>query len=136
MLKRTITYTDYDGVERTEDFYFNLNKAELTSLFNSVSGGLEKQLDQIIKAKDGPRIMENFRKILQLSYGVKSNDGRKFMKSPEIFSDFEATEAYSIIFMELCTDAEAAADFLKGILPKDLAEEVARQQPMLLETVK
>ena len=136
MLKRTITYTDYDGVERTEDFYFNLNKAELTSLFNSVSGGLEKQLDQIIKTKDGPRIMENFRKILQLSYGVKSNDGRKFMKSPEIFSDFEATEAYSIIFMELCTDAEAAADFLKGILPKDLAEEVARQQPMLLETVK
>lgn len=136
MLKKTVTFTDYDGVERTEDFYFNLNKAELTTLFNSVSGGLEKKLDQIVKAKDGPKIMENFREILRLSYGVKSNDGRTFRKSPEIYADFEATEAYSEIFMELCTDAEAAAEFIKNVIPKDLAAEVEKQQPELLEAIK
>lgn len=136
MLKKTVTFTDYDGVERTEDFYFNLNKAELTMLFNSVSGGLGKKLEQIAKSKDGPTIMENFKEILKLSYGVKSNDGRTFRKSPEIYADFEATEAYSEIFMELCTDAEAAAEFIKNVIPKDLAAELEKQQPELLEAIK
>ena len=132
MVTKTISYTDYDGVERTEDFRFNLTKAELTTMFNSVPGGLEKRLDNIIKTKNAPEIMENFRAILKASYGVKSADGRKFMKSEEIFKDFEGTEAYSIIFMELCTDAEAAADFIKGVLPKDLANEVDKMPKLIL----
>lgn len=132
MIKKTVTYVDFDEQERTEDFYFNLTKAELTKMFNSVSGGLEKYLDQIIKTKDAPKIMENFEAILKASYGVKTNDGRGFMKSEELFESFKATQAYSDIFMELCTDAEAAAAFIKGVLPKDLAAEIDKA-PLLAE---
>lgn len=133
MLKKTITYTDYDGIERTEDFYFHINKAELTTLFNSERGGLEKLLEKIIQTKDGPKIMEYFQKIIRLAYGEKSNDGRRFMKSDEIYANFESTEAYSQLFMELCTDAEKAADFVKGILPADLAAEAEKMMPALTE---
>lgn len=134
MIKKTVTYVDFDEQERTEDFYFNLTQAELTKMFNSVSGGLEKYLDQIIKTKDAPKIMENFEAILKASYGVKTNDGRGFMKSEELFESFKATQAYSDIFMELCTDAEAAAAFIKGILPKNLAAEIDKS-PLLAEVM-
>lgn len=123
MLKKTVTYTDYDGNERTEDFYFNLTKAELTGLFNSINGGLQAYLDQILKSKDAPKIMDAFTKILAASYGVKSLDGRRFSKSDEIFAEFKETEAYSQIFMELCTDSVAGAKFIEGVLPQDLVEE-------------
>lgn len=128
MLKKTITYTDFDGNERTEDFYFNLTKAELTMLTLSHAGGLEKHLDKIIKAKDQPSIMKNFREIIKLSYGEKSDDGRRFVKSEEIYQNFEQTEAYSILFMELCTDSKAAGEFVNAILPKDLVDEVEKNK--------
>lgn len=126
MLKKTIKYVDYDNNEREEDFYFNLSQAELTTMQMSEVGGLEKKLDNIIKAQDAPRIMEMFRDIIRRSYGVKSPDGRRFIKSDALSDEFEQTEAYSILFMELCTDADAAASFVQGILPKDLADEVKK----------
>lgn len=129
MLKKTIKYMDYDEVEREEDFYFNLTQAELTTMQMSEVGGLEKKLETIVKTKDAPRIMEMFRDIIRRSYGVKSADGRRFIKNDELADEFEQTEAYSILFMELCTDADAAAAFVQGILPKNLAEEVKKAAP-------
>lgn len=134
MLKKTIKYVDYDNNEREEDFYFNLSQAELTTMQMSEVGGLEKKLDNIIKAQDAPRIMEMFRDIIRRSYGVKSPDGRRFIKSEALSDEFEQTEAYSILFMELCTNADAAASFVQGILPKDLADEVKKATPKTKKT--
>lgn len=126
MLKRTITYTDYNGVERTEDFMFNLNKSELTTMEMSHEGGLQQRLKTMIDKKDAPEIMKMFRSLLRAAYGEKSEDGRRFMKSEEISTAFEQTEAYNIIFMELCTDAKKAAEFVQAILPEDLREAAAK----------
>lgn len=128
MLKKTIAYVDYDGNDREEDFYFNLSKAELTELQLSTSGGLQKMIENIIKTKDVPRIIEIFKKIIIASYGIKSPDGRRFIKSKEITDEFTQTEAYSILFMELSTDAEAAANFISGVIPADLKKEFEEAQ--------
>lgn len=126
MLKRTITYTDYNGVERTEDFMFNLNKSELTTMEMSHEGGLQQRLKTMVDKKDAPEIMRMFRTLLRAAYGEKSDDGRRFVKSEEISTAFEQTEAYNIIFMELCTDAKKAADFVQAILPEDLRQAAAQ----------
>lgn len=124
MLKKTITYTDFDGNERTEELYFNLTKAELMELQMSEIGGLEKRLKGIIMAQNGVEIMKFFKDIFLNSYGVKSPDGRRFIKNDEVRTDFEQTEAYSQLFMELVTDADKMADFIKGVIPSDLAGQV------------
>lgn len=123
MLKRTITYTDFDGVERTEDFYFNLTKAELLDLQLSTDGGLLDQIKKIVAAKDTPELIKLFKKIILLAYGEKSDDGKRFKKSDAIREDFASTEPYSILYMELATDPNKASEFVNGILPKDLAEQ-------------
>lgn len=117
MFKKTISYVDFDGNERTEDFYFNLTKAELTEMEFGTDGGLTKTLLNIIATNDEKRLVEHFKKIIQKSYGVKSLDGRRFIKTPEVIDEFMQTEAYSIFFMELANDAEAATAFINGILP-------------------
>ena len=117
MLKLTKTFTDYDGNVRTEDFYFNLSKAELMKMEMGETGGLEKLLRKIIAEQDNVKIMEYFDDIISRSYGVKSPDGREFVKSPELTKKFKETEAYSDLFMELCTDAKKAADFVNQVLP-------------------
>lgn len=118
MLKKTITYTDYDGNERTEDFYFNLTKAEVAEMEMSYTGGMEKMLRKIVAEKDSKRIVEIFKDLILRSYGEKSADGKRFIKNQELRDAFAQTEAYSELFMELATDAEAAAAFVNGILPK------------------
>lgn len=123
MLKKTITYTDYNGKERTEDFYFNLTKAELTQLENSVSGGISDYIQQIKEAENVPELIKLFKKIILISYGEKSEDGKRFMKKKngELLADvFESTEAFNVLFMELATDAEAATKFMNGVMPSDL----------------
>lgn len=120
MIKKTVTYEDFDGKTRTEDFYFNLTKAELTEMEMSFNGGLSQLLEKIVKENDQKLIIEYFKKIVLDSYGVKSLDGRQFMKTPEIRADFASTAAYSDIFMELATDSEAASAFINGIVPKSL----------------
>jgi hypothetical protein len=125
MLKKTITYTDYNGVERTEDFWFNLTKAELMEKEMAASGGLEDILRQIIDSKDQERITNAFKQIILRSYGEKSDDGRKFIKKRNgvlLSEEFEQTEAYSELFMELSSNADAAAVFVNGILPKELQQ--------------
>lgn len=128
MLKKKITYTDYDGNTLSEDFFFHLNKAELTMLEMSEVGGLEEKMKRIIKARDGAAIMDVVRDLIKRSYGEKSPDGRRFVKSEAMFEAFEQSEAYSELFMELCTSADAMSDFVKGILPSDLAKATEQAQ--------
>lgn len=119
MLKKTITYTDYNGHQRTEDFYFNLNKAELVELELSASGGLTVMMDRIIAAEDNPTLFKIFKDLVLKAYGIKSDDGRKFIKNQEVRDDFAQTEAYSVLVMELVSDAEKAAEFFNAIIPQD-----------------
>lgn len=126
MYKRTITYEDYDGKTRTEDFLFYLTKAEIIKwLTTSGDYTLDKVLMKLTKEQNGQEIMKVFEDLIKMSYGEKSIDGRRFSKSPEILANFVETEAYSILFTELCSDAEKAAAFVNAVIPKDLAAAVA-----------
>lgn len=118
MLTKSITYTDYDGVERTENFMFNLTKAELAELNLTTEGGLQAVIQKIIDSRDIPELTKWFKKIVTMSYGEKSADGRRFIKSQELTEEFLQTEAYSELFVELITDENAAAAFINGIIPK------------------
>lgn len=117
MLKKTITYTDYNGNTVTEDFYFHLNKAEIAEKEINTEGGYAAMLETVGKTKNGADIMRIFKEFILMSYGIKSEDGKHFRKNQEIRDDFEHSEAYSELFMELCTDAKAAVAFLSGIFP-------------------
>lgn len=120
MLKKTITFQDLDGNEITEDFYFRLTKAEIAELEVGADGGLTAYLNRIVEARDGQAIMDMFKKIIGMSVGRRSEDGRRFVKNEEITNDFMQTDAYSELFMELVTDAEKAAAFVRGLVPKDV----------------
>lgn len=126
MLKKTITYTDYNNVERTEDFYFNLTKAEIMEMEMSTTGGLAETIQRIVKAQDSPAIIKIFKDLVLKAYGQKSPDGRRFIKSKELTDEFSQTEAYSILFMELATDDKAAANFVNGIVPADISNKSDR----------
>lgn len=118
MFVKTITYEDFNGAERTEDFYFNLTNAEIMEMELGEAGGLTEMLDRIVKSKDAPAIVANFKKIILQAYGEKSPDGRRFIKSPELREEFAQTEAYSQLFMELASNDDSAAEFVNGIMPK------------------
>lgn len=117
MLKKTITYVDYNGSERTEDFYFNLNKAEVMEMEMSTTGGLTEMINRIVAAQDAPAIIAIFKKLILKAYGEKSPDGKRFIKSEGLAEAFSQTEAYSQLFMELATNADKAAEFVNGIVP-------------------
>lgn len=127
MIKKTMTYTDYNGNERTEDFYFHLNKAEIMRMEMSTSGGLAERIQRIVAAQDQPAIIAVFEDLIQKSFGVKTPDGKGFLKRPEDLEAFVATEAYSDLFMELATNADAASEFVNGIVPADLAKQAEAQ---------
>lgn len=118
MLHKTITYTDYNGTERTEDFYFNLTEAEVMEMEMSTSGGLAEMINRIVAAQDAPSIIAVFKKLLLKAYGVKSPDGKRFIKSDALSEEFSQTEAYSQLFMELATNSDKASEFVNGIVPK------------------
>lgn len=120
MLKKTITYTDFNGVERTEDFYFNLTKAEILEMEMSTTGGLSEMVKKIVAAQDAPAIIKIFKDLVLKAYGEKSADGKRFIKNTEMAEAFSQTEAYSNLFMELSMDADAAAEFVKGIIPSNM----------------
>lgn len=117
MLKKVITYTDYDGNERTETFYFNLTKAEITEMELSLAGGLVKTIEKIVEERDGSKIIALFKDVILRSYGEKSPDGRRFIKSPQLSTEFSQTEAFSEMFIEMATNTEVATAFINGIAP-------------------
>lgn len=124
MFKYTKTYKDYNGVDRTEDFYFNLTKAEVFEMELSIEGGLGERIDRIIKSQNVPAIIKTFKDLVLKAYGQKSPDGKRFIKNDALREEFEQCPAYSDIFMELSTDAEKASEFIIGIVPADMAEQV------------
>lgn len=130
MLKKTITYTDYNGTERTEDFYFNLSKAEIMEMEMGTVGGLAEMIQKVVATQDVPSIIKIFKDLILKAYGEKSADGRRFMKEDEngrkLFKNFEQTEAYANLFMELATNADSAAAFVNGIVPADMAKQLPK----------
>ena len=117
MIKKTITYFDYNDVERTEDFYFILTEAEVLEMEMSISGGLTEMIKRIVATQDQPAIIKIFKDLILKAYGEKSPDGKRFIKSEEIATAFSQTEAYSQLFMKLATDADEASKFVNGIVP-------------------
>lgn len=136
MLSKTITYTDYNGVERTETFYFNLSESELTRWAMSVEGGLHARLQRIIDAKDNVAVMKEFDNIIAKSYGVKSDDGRRFEKSKKITEEFMQTPAYDQLYMDLITGGtDVMSAFINGIVPMDLVKEADAEHKAALSVV-
>lgn len=119
MFKKTITYKDYNGTERTEDFYFNLDQRDVTKMELSTSGGLDTYIKRITAEQDLPKIIALFEELIDKSFGVKSDDGKYFVKDPQELLKFKSTQAYSDLYMELATDADKAAEFINGITPKE-----------------
>ena len=128
MLKKTINYTDYNGSERTEDFYFNLTKAEIMEMELSTTGGLAEMIQRIVATQDQPAIIKIFKDLVLKAYGVKSPDGKRFTKSTELSTEFSETEAYSDLFMELATNDKAGAEFINGIVPADISKQMANKE--------
>lgn len=114
-------YTDFDGNEREEDFYFNLMKSEIMEMELGTTGGLSAMLKNIIATQDVPKIIDMFKTLVLKAYGVKSPDGKRFVKSKELTDEFTQTEAYSQIFMRLATDSKAATEFVNHVVPADMA---------------
>ena len=129
MLKKTIKYMDFNGVEREEDFWFNLMESEITEMELSKQGGLTESIKRIVQTQDGPKIIEIFKEIILKAYGEKSEDGRRFIKSKELSEAFSQTNAYSNLFMELSMDDKSAAEFINGIVPPEMSEQ--NQKPEL-----
>lgn len=133
MLKREINYEDFDGNQVTDTFYFNLNRTELIELEVEYEGGLQAALQRIIETKDNKKLIEEFKKIILASYGVKSDDGKRFVKSDVLREEFTQTAAFDALFMDLATNDKSASAFIIGILPKDFTKD-ANQAELELKT--
>jgi hypothetical protein len=135
VLKKTITYEDFNGETVSEDFFFHLSKAELVELEMSHSGGLSASLQRIVEAEDAKSIIAEFKNIILSAYGKRSEDGKRFIKNQQLREEFESTEAYSTLFMELVTDTDAAVEFINGVIPQGMAEEAAKLASVDLKAV-
>ena len=122
MIKKTITYTDYNGVSRTEDFWFNLTTAELMKMELGTRGGFSEMITRIVQANDVPTMMKVFDDFIRKSYGQKSPDGKRFIKSEAITEEFCQPEAYSNLFIEFITDTDKAIEFMNGIVPAEISK--------------
>ena len=118
MLVKKVSYTDYKGVKREEELYFNLSKAEVAEMELSHKGGLSAKINRIVATEDGEEIIRLFKELIIKSYGVVSDDGKRFIKNDQLREEFLQTEAYSELFMELASDADAASAFVNGIIPQ------------------
>lgn len=127
MYVKKITYEDYDGNTREEKFYFHLNKAELMKMQFSVKGGYEAHLKRLLETQNEPEIMKIFEDFIDATYGVKSADGKNFIKNEQVLMEFKQSEAYSNFFMELMSSQKAQLEFIKGIMPDALLADVKKE---------
>lgn len=128
MLKKTIKYTDFNDNEISEDFYFNLTEAELVEMETQTGGGLKAKIERIINTRDVSEIMKIFKDIIIKSYGVKSDDGKRFIKSPEVVEAFTQSNAYSELYIELVSNVDSAINFITGIMPKKVSSQIDKAQ--------
>lgn len=122
------TYTDYDGNQRTEEFRFHFSQAELMEMELSTEGGFSARVNRIINANSHPELLQVMKTFILDAYGVKSDDGRRFMKNDEIRQAFLESPVYSRIFMRLTTGpnaGEEAAKFINGVTPEDMPKPMA-----------
>lgn len=126
MLTKKITYTDFNGEQQTEKFYFNLSKAELLEMEIGKNGGYQNYLKRLINSRNQEEIASIFKMFILKSYGIKSDDGKRFIKSEEISKEFEQTDAYSELYCELVTDTKKAAEFFNGLIPQALSIEIEK----------
>ena len=135
MITKEITFTDYNGQERKEKYQFNFTKAELTEMELSVNGGLSAMMERIKETDDRPELMRIFKDLILKAYGVKSADGKRFIKSEELRTEFSQTEAYSELYMELVTNTDSAINFFNGLIPNNLRADTGKvvQMPASVE---
>lgn len=126
MYKKTINYTDFNGVDRKEDFYFNFMKAELVEMNMSTGGGMKAFIERITNTQDQMELIKLFKELVLKAYGVKSDDGKRFIKNQEIRDAFEQTNAYNELFMMLATNDKEATKFVNGVMPADLVAEAQK----------
>jgi hypothetical protein len=126
LLKKSITFEDFNGNNVNEDHYFHLSKSDLVELEVSHKGGLKDWITHIIEIEDAKALIEEFKKLILSSYGKKSGDGRRFIKTAALREEFESSPAYEELFMELVTDADKAAEFVNGVVPKGLEEDMKK----------
>lgn len=124
MLKKTVTYTNFNDEVCTEDLYFNLTKAEIVELQWSKKEGLDVMLANMVKAKDTPELLSTLKTFVLKAYGIKTEDGRRFDKNDQIREDFKNSAVYSEVFTDLIETDEKAFEFILGVIPKDIADEV------------
>ena len=136
MLKKVIKYTDYNGVEREEPFYFNLSKAELVELEMSVNGGLTEFITRVVATQDQTELIKLFKRFILMAYGEKSDDGKRFIKSEEISANFAATEAYSELFMELMSSTEKMTEFVNALAPAEVSVNEAEAKKFIEDKMK
>ena len=136
MLKKVIKYTDYNGVEREEPFYFNLSKAELIELEMSVDGGLTEFITRVVQTQDQKELIKLFKRFILMAYGVKSDDGKRFIKSEEISNEFASTEAYSELFMELMSSTENMTNFVNALAPQGVTVNEAEAKKFIEDKMK
>lgn len=136
MLKKVIKYTDYNGVEREEPFYFNLSKAELVELEMSVNGGLTEFITRVVQTQDQTELIKLFKRFILMAYGEKSDDGKRFIKSEEISANFAATEAYSELFMELMSSTEKMTEFVNALAPAGVSVNEAEAKKFIEDKMK
>ncbi len=128
MLKKTITFEDFEGNMITEHFYFNLNKGELTEMAAEMGDGLEESIRKMVETKDAVNLISTLKGILKRAYGIRSEDGRRFIKTDQAWEEFEQTNAFGELFFELVTDVKKLSDFVVGMLPGDFDEKMAQLQ--------
>lgn len=133
MLKKTITYTDYDGMERTEDFWFNLSKTELTKLDAELPGGVLGVLRKIIDKKDRKALVDFIETLILRSYGEKTLDGKRFVKTPDMAEEFMQTPAYDELFMSILSDTDSQTSFINGVIPQSMAKEIEQTDKKQVE---
>ena len=129
MLVQRIDYVDFDGHKRSEDYYFNFTEAEIQEMNLKTPGGLKAKLEKIVQTMDERELVSYFKSLILDSYGVKSDDGRRFIKSKELSEEFSQTGAYNKLFMQLTTDTNAAIKFVKGIIPDVPEPKVETKEP-------
>lgn len=135
MFKKVITYEDVEGNSKTKAFWFNLTEVELMQMKAGPTGGLAKMVERIIAEQDEAKIIEVIKDMILRSYGEKSTDGERFMKSPERAQAFAETDAFTVLFLELGNNAQAAVDFVRGIVPKKFADQMPTTPPSSLSTI-
>ena len=122
MIKKTITYTDLNDAENTEDYYFHINKGEMMRMQLSEGMALDVKIDRLIQTRDYKEIVATIESFIDLSYGVRSENGKSFIKNPKQLELFKSSEAYSELVWSLYTDEDEMRDFIFGIFPSNLKE--------------